>query len=52
MKKKKEKIGTISAEELLRQTRGISKPSFREARYMTEKDRPRKKYKPKDYKEE
>ena len=43
MKGKKETIGIISGMELLKKTRGTSRPSFRTKVYQTEKDRPRDK---------
>lgn len=49
MKKKKEKIGTISKEIIFQAEKPRSSVSFKTGRYMTEKDRPRKKYKPTDY---
>ena len=42
-KKKKEKIGMISAETLLKQTRGEQYIPFRTGDYQTKKDRPRDK---------
>lgn len=45
-KKKTIKVGTISGLDLLRQTRGMQDIPFRTGRHMTEKDRPRKKFKP------
>lgn len=42
-KKKKEKIGTISATDLLKQTRGIQEISFRSGAFQTKKDKPRDK---------
>lgn len=50
-KKKKEKIGTIDAFELLKKSREEQPRIFRTGYQMTEKDRPRKKYKPRDYSE-
>ena len=38
----------IKGTELVRKTRVPYDPSFKSGRYMTEKDRPRKKIKPKD----
>lgn len=43
MKGKKEKIGTIKGNELLKKTRGIQRACFRTGTYQTQKDRPRNK---------
>lgn len=40
---KSEKTMIIDATELLVKSAGYSKPAFRSGKYMTEKDRPRKK---------
>ena len=50
--KKKISVGTISGQELLRASRPQQDISFRTGAHMTEKDRPRKKMKPKDYRRE
>ena len=50
--KKKISVGTISGQELLRASRPKQDISFRTGAHMTEKDRPRKKMKPKDYRRE
>ena len=50
--KKKISVGTISGQELLKSSRPKQDISFRTGAYMTEKDRPRKKMKPKDYRRE
>ena len=42
-KKKKEKIGTITGIDLLKQTRGIQEVSFRTGSFKTKKDKPRDK---------
>lgn len=42
-KKKKEKIGTISVNDLLKKTRGIQEISFRSGAFQTKKDKPRDK---------
>lgn len=44
--------GTISGRELLKSSRPKQDISFRTGVHMTEKDRPRKKMKPKDYRRE
>ena len=51
-KKKKIKVGTISGLDLLKSTRGIQNIPCRTGAHMTEKDRPRKKFKPKDIRKE
>ena len=50
--KKQLSAGTISGRELLKSTRPKQDISFRTGAHMTEKDRPRKKMKPKDYRRE
>lgn len=50
--KKKISVGTISGQELLKSSRPKQDISFRTGAHMTEKDRPRKKMKPKDYRRE
>lgn len=47
-KKKTERIGTISAIDILNKTKGIQDIPFKSGKYLTEKDRPRKKFKPRD----
>lgn len=42
-KKKKEKIGTIFANDLLKKTRGMQEISFRSGAFQTKKDKPRNK---------
>ncbi len=50
--KKKIEVGTISGRELMRQTAPRQELSFRTGAHMTEKDRPRKKMKPRDFRRE
>jgi len=50
--KKTISVGTISGKDLMKATRPRQDISFRTGGYMTEKDRPRKKMKPKDYRRE
>ena len=50
--KKKISVGTVSGQELLKSSRPKQDISFRTGAHMTEKDRPRKKMKPKDYRRE
>jgi hypothetical protein len=50
--KKQISAGTISGRELLKTNRPKQDISFRTGAHMTEKDRPRKKMKPKDYRRE
>jgi hypothetical protein len=50
--KKQISAGTISGRELLKTSRPKQDISFRTGVHMTEKDRPRKKMKPKDYRRE
>jgi hypothetical protein len=50
--KKQISAGTISGRELLKTSRPKQDISFRTGAHMTEKDRPRKKMKPKDYRRE
>jgi hypothetical protein len=50
--KKQISAGTISGHELLKTSRPKQDISFRTGAHMTEKDRPRKKMKPKDYRRE
>ena len=50
--KKQISVGTISGRELLKTSRPKQDISFRTGAHMTEKDRPRKKMKPKDYRRE
>lgn len=50
--KKQISAGTISGKELIRTSRPKQEISFRTGAHMTEKDRPRKKMKPKDYRRE
>ena len=50
--KKKISVGTISGQELLKSSRPKQDISFRTGAHMTEKDRPRKKMKPNDYRRE
>ncbi len=50
--KKKISVGTISGQDLLKSSRPQQDISFRTGAHMTEKDRPRKKMKPKDYRRE
>ena len=45
-------VGTISGRELMRQTAPRQEISFRTGAHMTEKDRPRKKMKPRDFRRE
>ena len=47
--KKKIEVGTISGRELLKNSAPRQEISFRTGAHMTEKGRPRKKMKPKDY---
>lgn len=47
---KKEKM-TISGSDLTRRIRTPYRPEFKSGRHLTEKDRPRKKIKPRDYRE-
>ena len=47
-KKKTEKIGTIKAIDMLKQTKPMQDISFKTGKYLTEKDRPRKRFKPRD----
>lgn len=47
-KKKIEKLGTISAIDMLNKTKGIQDIPFNTGKYLTEKDRPRKKFSPRD----
>lgn len=49
MKGKKEKIGVIPKEKIFQAEKPRHSVSFRTGRYMTDKDRPRKKYKARDY---
>ena len=50
--KKQISAGTISGRELLKTSRPKQDISFRTGAHITEKDRPRKKMKPKDYRRE
>lgn len=50
--KKQISAGIISGRELLKTSRPKQDISFRTGAHMTEKDRPRKKMKPKDYRRE
>ena len=50
--KKQISVGTISGRELLKTSRPKQDISFRTGAHMIEKDRPRKKMKPKDYRRE
>ena len=50
--KKQISAGTIYGRELLKTSRPKQDISFRTGAHMTEKDRPRKKMKPKDYRRE
>ncbi len=47
-KKRTEKIGTIKAIDMLKQTKPMQDIAFKTGKYLTEKDRPRKKFKPRD----
>ena len=49
MKGKKEKIGTIKGIDIIKKSAPRADISFRTGKYMTEKDRPRKRYSRKDY---
>lgn len=51
-KKKKSEKMIIDMNEIQLKELGRRIPTFRSGKYMTEKDRPRKKYKPRDYKGE
>ena len=50
--KKKISAGTISGKDLLKSSSPRQELSFRTGAHITEKDRPRKKMKPKDYRRE
>ncbi len=50
--KKRITVGTISGQELLKASRQRQPISFKTGAHKTEKDRPRKKMKPKDYNRE
>ena len=50
--KKKISAGTISGKDLLKSSSPRQELSFRTGDHITEKDRPRKKMKPKDYRRE
>ena len=50
--KKKIDVGTIPGRELMKSSRPRQEISFRTGSHMTERDRPRKKMKPKDYRRE
>ena len=50
--KKKIEVGTISGRELMKQMAPRQELSFRTGAHMTEKDRPRKKMKPRDFRRE
>ncbi len=50
--KKQISAGTISGRELLKTSMPKQDISFRTGAHMTEKDRPRRKMKPKDYRRE
>ena len=50
--KKQISVGTISGRELLKTSRPKQDINFRTGAHMTEKDRPRRKMKPKDYRRE
>ena len=45
-------MATIKGKDIVKHSGGFVPPSFRQGKYMTEKDRPRKKYKPNDFLEE
>ncbi len=47
--KKKITVGTISGKELMKSSAPRQDISFRTGAHITEKDRPRKKMKPRDY---
>lgn len=51
-KKKKVEKMIIDMNEIQLKEIGMQIPAFRSGKYMTEKDRPRKKIKPRDYKED
>ena len=48
MKKKKEVIGIIPKEKIFQAEKPRHEVSFKTGRYMTEKDRPRKRFKPRN----
>ena len=50
--KKKITVGTISGQELLKASSPKQEVPFKTGAHMTDKDRPRKKMKPRDYKRE
>lgn len=50
--KQKISVGTISGRELLKKSAPRQEMSFRTGAHMTEKDRPRKKMKPRDYRKD
>ena len=50
--KKKIEVGTISGRELMKSSAPRQGISFRTGAHMTDRDRPRKKLKPRDYKRE
>ena len=47
--KKKIEVGTISGRDLMKASKPRQEISFRTGSHMTDKDRPRKKMKPRDY---
>lgn len=47
-KKKKEKVGVISGMEVVRKSRPPQDIPFRTGGHLTQKDRPRKRYSPRD----
>ncbi len=48
MSKKRKEVMVIPKEVLIKESLRKTRPAFRPARYMTEKDRPRKRYRPRD----